>query len=125
MKAKEKKIKEDNEREYRLRESKEKLMEEKQREIEQGRRQLEEQRRLNEKKIKKQIGKQNNFVLQKTKSQVFQMSEADNIISEREREIERKEREVTLQHQKLLKNDKQLGVKIAIIEMAIQANQFR
>ena len=53
------------------------------------------------------------------------MLEADIILAASEREIKRKEREVTLQHQKLLKNEKQLEVKIAIIEMAIQANQFR
>ena len=53
------------------------------------------------------------------------MSEADNIIAVREREIEKKEMEITLQHQKLLKKEKQLEVKITIIDMAIQANPFR
>ena len=125
MKVKEKKTKEDNEREYRSRYIKDKLIEEKQREDEQGKRKFEGQRRLNEKKIKKLIEKQNNVVLQKTKSCVFQMSEADNILTAREREIEKKEMEITLQHQKLIKNEKQLVVKITILGMAIQANQFR
>ena len=53
------------------------------------------------------------------------MSEADNILTAREREIEKKEMEITLQHQKLIKNEKQLVVKITILDMAIQANQFR
>ena len=35
------------------------------------------------------------------------MSEADNILTAREREIEKKEMEITLQHQKLIKHQKQ------------------
>ena len=100
-------------------------MKEQQKEIDQGRWQLEEQRRLNEREIKKQLEKQNNFVLKNTNSKVFKMLEDNNVLDTREREIEKKEREVTFHHQKLLKNEKQLEVKIAILDMAIQANQFR
>ena len=123
-KVKERKIKEDYVREDRLRESKEKLMEEKQREIDQERWQLGEQRKSNEREMKKQLEKQKNLVVKGSNSKDFMILEDNQILATREREIEKKERKVTLQLQKLLKNEKQLENKIAIIDMAIQANQF-
>ena len=105
-KVKERKIKEDYVREDRLRESKEKLMEEKHKEIDQERWQLEEQRKSNEREMKKHLEKQKNLVVKGSNSKDFMILEDNQILATREREIEKKERKVTLQLQKLLKNEK-------------------